>query len=79
MYLPRIRELRKEKGLKQKEVSGMLGLSQQAYSRCEVGNIESSLESLAILAKLYGVSVDYIIGMTDDRTPYAEKQSESEQ
>lgn len=66
----KIAELRKDNKLTHKQVGKLLLISQQAYSRCETGKREFSLEMLVRLAKFYGVSVDYLVGLSDDPTPY---------
>lgn len=64
MY-PRIRDLREDRDLKQREVAAHLNCSQQVYSNYELGQRDVPTEILISLAKLYDVSVDYILGLTD--------------
>ena len=63
----RIRELRKEYGLKQEELAARINVSQQTISRIE--NEENSLpaDTLTDLAKFFDVSVDYILCLSDYR------------
>lgn len=54
-------ELRKAKGLTQKELAGALNVTRQAVSRWEVGTAAPSLDNLAFLSRLYGVPLDDFI------------------
>lgn len=67
----RIRSLREDSDLFQKNIAEHLGCSQQTYSRYETGELEPSLQIMEKLAVFYGTSVDYIMGLTDDRAPYS--------
>lgn len=60
--LSTLKELRKEKGLKQSEVANYLGVSTQAYSSYETGAREPGLDIVLKLADLFGVSTDTILG-----------------
>lgn len=66
----RIRELREEEGLKQTELANMLNIKQNTYSQYETGAREISIDVLIKLSKIYGVSTDYILGLTDIQEPY---------
>ena len=65
-YVERIRELREDKDLKQKEVAKLLKTTQQVYSRYEMGITEIPVRHIISLARFYGVSTDYILGLKDD-------------
>ncbi|WP_298022648.1 helix-turn-helix domain-containing protein [uncultured Dysosmobacter sp.] len=65
MYYKRLRELREDKDLSQKEVAGLLGIDQRVYSNYETGKREIPSRYLSVLADYYNVSVDYIIGRVD--------------
>lgn len=65
----RIAELRKEKHLNQIGLAMKLNLSQYLVSAYENGKHQPSLESLIQMSRLFHVSVDYLIGNTDIRTP----------
>ena len=58
----RLKELRKERKMLQRQVAEAINCSQAVYSRYENGEREPSKEILAALADLYGVSVDYLLG-----------------
>ena len=63
MYLKRLRELREDKDKTQTEIAKILGMKQSQYSRYENGIRDLPLDSLITLAKYYGVSTDYILGL----------------
>lgn len=65
MY-PRIRDLREDRDLKQREVAEYLNCSQQVYSNYELGQRDVPNETLIRLSRFYNVSVDYILSLTDD-------------
>lgn len=66
MYFQRIRDLREDHDLTQKEVAGLLGIQQTVYSRYERGFQNIPLEHLLFLADYYQVSTDYILGRTNN-------------
>ena len=65
MYLRRLRDLREDHDLKQKDVAELLGIHQTVYSRYERGYQNIPLEFLVFLADYYKVSTDYLLGRTD--------------
>lgn len=65
MY-PRIRDLREDRDLKQRELADYLNCSQQVYSNYELGQRDIPSEMLIRLSRFYKVSVDYMLGLTDD-------------
>lgn len=68
MY-PRIRDLREDRDLKQRELAEHLNCSQQVYSNYELGQRDIPSDTLIRLSRFYGVSVDYILGLTDEPRP----------
>lgn len=74
MY-PRIRSLREDKDLTQTELSKILGMSQTGYSKYETGENDIPTHILLKLAAFYNTSIDYLLGLTDNRTPYPRKRS----
>ncbi len=62
----RIRDLREDKDLTQKQVSAYLNCSQQVYSNYELGQRDIPTDVLIKLSKFYNVSVDYILSITDN-------------
>lgn len=67
----RLAELRKEKGLYQKDVAQLLGIERTTYSRYETGDTQPSHENLVKLADFYDVSVDYLLGRSNAKRPPA--------
>lgn len=65
MIYERIKALRVDKDLSQKELADILDVTRSAYSNYENGIRELPVEILSRLADFYGTSVDYIIGRTD--------------
>ena len=63
MMYPRIRDLREDKELSQEDLAQMLHISQTTYSRYETGKLDIPSQTLIVLAKFYGVSVDYLLGL----------------
>lgn len=70
VYYKRIRDLREDSDLKQRELAEILCCSQRVYSNYERGDLDIPTEVLIKLAKFYGTSVDYILGLTDRKEPY---------
>ena len=68
--MDRIRELREDNDLYQKDICKILNVSQQQYSRYELGENQMTYEQLILLADYYKVSIDYILYNTDIRKPY---------
>ena len=62
-YQVRIRELREDRDLTQKEVAAVLGITQQTYALYEIGERDLPIRHLIKLIKYYGVSSDYILGI----------------
>ena len=69
MY-PRIRDLREDKDLNQTKVADMLKMSQTGYSKYETGENDIPTQVLIKLADFYGVSIDYILGQTNNPRRY---------
>jgi len=70
----RIRDLREDKDLKQTEVADYLMCDQSLYSKYEREERELPLRHAVALAEFYGVSVDYLVGLTDERKAYSRKR-----
>ena len=70
----RIRELREDRDLLQKDLAVLLNCTQVAYSRYELGLRDIPTEVLITLAKFHNTSVDYILGLTDEKLPYSENK-----
>ena len=74
MLLQRLRDLREDMDLYQKDIADYLHCSQVTYSRYELGTREIPLESLNALADFYGVSIDYLMGRTDEKKALSAKK-----
>ena len=70
----RIRDLREDKDLKQTDIAEYLICDQSLYSKYERGERELPLRHAIALAEFYGVSVDYLTGLTDERKAYPRKR-----
>ena len=66
----RLKDLREDKELLQKDLAKILNVSQQQYSRCETGENQLSYDGLIKLANFYNTSIDYILGITNIKKPY---------
>ena len=73
MYYPRLKDLREDHDMVQKEIAALLGIDQRVYSNYETGKREIPTHFLPILADHYKVSVDYLLGQTDIPAPYPRK------
>jgi len=62
----RIKDLREDHDKFQKDIAQLLGISQQYYSEYEKGNRTIPVNHLITLAKYYGTSIDYIVGLSND-------------
>ena len=70
----RIRDIRMDRGLTQEDVAKILHFSQNTYSQYEIGTTRYPLDAVVTLAEFYGVSVDYLVGLTDEPAPYPRKK-----
>lgn len=68
IFKDRLKQLRVQAKLQQKELGAQIGLSANAISMIETGNRETSFEKLVQLAEYFHVSTDYLLGVTDDPT-----------
>lgn len=71
--MTRIKQLRLEYGFTQMQMKEKTGIDQSDYSKIELGIRSLSLKQAAIIAQVFNTSVDYIIGLTDERKPYPRK------
>ena len=70
----RIRDLREDNDLTQREIADTLNIRQNTYSQYENGQRQIPLDALIKLAMLYNTSTDYILGLTDETKPYPRKE-----
>ncbi|MBO5562056.1 MAG: helix-turn-helix transcriptional regulator [Firmicutes bacterium] len=66
MYFQRLRDLREDHDMNQTQIANLINTSQTVYSRYDRGFQTIPVEHLMILADFYGVSVDYILGRTNN-------------
>ncbi len=66
MYFPRLKDLREDKDLVQKEVASYLGIDQRVYSNYETGKREIPVKFVIALANFYNTTTDYILGGTNN-------------
>ena len=66
----RIKDLREDKDMLQKEVADLLNISQTNYSKYELGKINIPINTLKKLALIFDTSIDYLLGLTNERKPY---------
>lgn len=66
----RLRDLREDADLLQKDVAAILNCSQVCYSNYEIGKRDIPTEVLIKLSEIYNTSIDYLLGITDERAPY---------
>ena len=69
-YRARLRSVREDQDYTQAQIGQVLNKSQQGYNHIEAGRAELKIEDLIKLCQFYNVSSDYLIGLTDERTPY---------
>lgn len=73
--ITRIKDLREDNDMTQAEVAAYLHIRQNTYCQYELGRRQLPLACLVALARLYGTSTDYILGLTDERQAYPPKGS----
>ena len=69
----RIRDLREDGDLLQKDMAKVLRCTQVCYSNYETGKRDIPTEILIALATFHHTSVDYLLGLTNEKTPYPRK------
>ena len=75
MVFERIRDLREDNDLKQKDLAEYLNCSQVSYSYYEIGRRDLPISALIRLAEYYNCSTDYLLGLTDEKAPYPKKKN----
>lgn len=77
MNIDRLKEIRQDRDLQQVDIAKVLKTSQVQYSRYERGIRVMPVDKIAMLAKYYDVSIDYLLGLTDIRKPYPKSKINS--
>ncbi len=70
VILMRLKDLREDSDIKQKDIAAYLHIKQNTYSQYENGQRQLPIDALIMLAKFYNVSTDYILELTNIPTPY---------
>ena len=70
----RIRDMREDRDLTQKQLADYLHTRQNTYSQYETGQRQLPLDVLIALARYYKTSADYLLGLTDERKPYPDSK-----
>lgn len=78
MFAQRLKQLRKQKKLTQTELANELNLSHGAIAMWETDKRQPDNETLIRLADFFGVSVDYLLGRSEEKTPPDDDLSEGE-
>ncbi len=73
----RIRDLREDKDMTQTQIAEKLHCSQRIYSNYERGDVDIPTQILIKLAFIHNTSVDYLLGLTEQKVPY-ERSAQSE-
>lgn len=73
----RIRNLREDRDLTQKQMGEILNCSQRIYSNYECGDVDIPTQILIKLAEFHKTSVDYLLGLTDEKRSYPRKKDTS--
>ena len=75
-FYSRLKPLRQEAKLSQADVAKILRCSQVGYGMYELGKRKISIEKMIVLAKMYHVSMDYIVGVSDKRNLNQDEETE---
>ena len=70
LNINRLKEIRQDKDVYEKDIAKILNTSQKQYSLYETGIRLIPIDKLVILAQYYNTSTDYLLGLTDERKPY---------
>lgn len=70
----RIKDMREDRDLLQKDVADFLNISQTNYSKYELGKINIPINTLKKMAIFFDTSIDYLLGLTDEMKPYPRKK-----
>ncbi len=66
MFSERLQELKEKRNVMQKDVAQAIGVPLRTYQRYEYGEREPQMSTLIRMADFYGVSLDYLVGRTDE-------------
>ncbi len=74
----RIKDLREDNDVKQRNIAEMLNIHQTTYSDYELGNLNIPVSVLCRLADFYDTSIDYLVGRTNEKKPYPKDNTKIE-
>ena len=69
----RLKDLREDSDITQRQIADYLHIKQNTYSQYENGQRQIPIDLLIILSEYYNTSVDYLLGITDEKKPYPKK------
>ena len=69
-YRTRLRQIREDRDYTQAQIGAVLHKSQQGYNHIEAGRAELKIDDLILLCRFYGLSADYMIGLTDEKQAF---------
>ena len=72
-YTQRMEDLRKDRDMTQEEVAEKIGMKREQYRRYETGQNEVKASFIIKICELYNVSADYLLGITNKKTPLPKK------
>lgn len=75
MVYGRIRDMREDHDMTQREIAQFLGITQSVYSKYEAGSVTIPATTIDKLADLYKTSADYLMGRTNIKKPYPKNRS----
>ncbi|MBQ8357509.1 MAG: helix-turn-helix transcriptional regulator [Clostridia bacterium] len=64
-HYQRLKDIREDRDLTQKDIASVLGIQQTHYSKYELGKQKMGIDKYIILAKYYNISIDYLAGIVD--------------
>ncbi|MBQ9937031.1 MAG: helix-turn-helix transcriptional regulator [Oscillospiraceae bacterium] len=71
----RLKDLREDRDIPQREIANLLNIRQNTYSQYENGQRQIPIDALILLSEFYNTSVDYILEITDQKQPYPKNKS----
>ena len=74
MKILRLKEIREDRDVSQKDIAKIIKTTQQQYSMYELGIRLIPIDKLCLLADYYNVSLDYLVCRTDERKPYSKSK-----
>ena len=75
LYTERIKALRSDHDLNQTQVARAIHVAQTTYSDYELGRVNIPVSALCRLAEFYHTSIDYLVGLTDERRAYPRRKA----